>query len=182
MTLKDKYLESELEDAMMKNVEQMLLELGKGFALVSRHQHLEVGSQDFYIDLLFYHTKLKCYIVVELKAVAFKPEYIGQLSFYLSAVDDLIKEPEDKPTIGLLLCRNKNNITVEYALRGFDKPIGVAEYETKILKKLPKKFKSTLPTIEEFESELENKKTTKKISKIKKIKKNKTEIKIKRKK
>ncbi len=129
--------------------------MGKGFALVGRQYHVEVGKKDYYIDLLFYHTKLKCYIVVELKAREFDPRDAGQLNFYLSAIDDLVRDSEDKPTIGLLLCKTKDNFTAEYALRNIASPIGVAEYQTEIVKKLPKEFKSSLPTIEEIEAELE---------------------------
>ena len=131
------------------------LEMSKEFALIGRQYHLKIDNKDYYIDLLFYHVKLKCYVVVELKAREFEPQNIGQLNFYISAVDDLVRTKEDQPTIGLLLCKTKKNITVEYALRGFTHPIGVAEYETEITKKLPKKFKSSLPTIEEIEAELQ---------------------------
>ena len=133
----------------------MLLELGKGFALVARQYHLEVDEEDYYIDLLFYHTKLKCYVVIELKARAFKPQDVGQLNFYLSAVDDLVKDEADNPTIGLLLCKTKKNFTAKYALRGVNSPIGVAEYATEIMKKLEKEFESKLPSITEMEIELE---------------------------
>jgi len=125
------------------------------FAFVGRQKHLEIGGSDFYIDLLFYHITLRCYVVVELKNTAFKPEYAGQLNFYLSAVDDLLRVPEDKPTIGLLLCKTKNNVVAEYALRNIKSPIGVASYETKLVESLPKEFKSSLPTIKEIEAELE---------------------------
>ncbi len=116
---------------------------------------LEVGDTDFFIDLLFYHLKLRCYVVVELKNNSFKPEYAGKLNFYLSAVDDLLRHPEDRPTIGMLLCKTKDNFIVEYALRDIQKPIGVAGYETKLMEKLPKELKGSLPTIEEIEAELE---------------------------
>lgn len=157
LTLRDDYVEHELEQGLIDHVQQFLLELGQGFAFVGRQKHLEIGESDFYIDLLFYHLKLRCYIIVELKNTAFKPEYAGQLNFYLSAVDDLLREPGDKPTIGLLLCKTKNNVVAEYALRDINKPIGVADYETKIIKNLPKNLKSSLPTIEEIEAELEKK-------------------------
>lgn len=145
--------EAEVEQALIDHVQKFLLELGAGFAFVGRQVHLEVGNEDFYIDLLFYHVRLHCYVVVELKAVAFKPEFIGKLNFYLSATDDLLKQPEDKPTIGLLLVREKNHVVVEYALRDLKKPIGVAGWETKIVEKLPKEFKGCLPSVEEFEKE-----------------------------
>ena len=153
LTLDDNHIEQDVELGLMGSVQKMLLEMGKGFALYGRQYHLEVGGQDFYIDLLFYHTKLKCYVVVELKARAFDPRDAGQLNFYLSAVDDLVRDDQDNPTIGLLLCKSKNNITAEYALRDINKPIGVAEYATEIMKKLEKEFEANLPTVEELEAE-----------------------------
>ncbi len=135
---------------------KFLLELGEGFAFVGRQYHLEIDNNDYYIDLLFFHLKLNCYIVIELKNTDFKPEYAGKLNFYLSAVDDILCNPGDKkPTIGLLLCKTKSNFTAEYALRNITSPIGVAEYQTKLVKALPKGLKSSLPTIEEIEAELE---------------------------
>jgi predicted nuclease of restriction endonuclease-like (RecB) superfamily len=158
LTLQEEHLEYDLEKGLIENVQKLLLEMGKGFALIARQYHLMVDDEDYYIDLLFYHVKLKCYVVVELKARAFDPRDVGQLNFYLSAVDDLVRDPEDKPTIGLLLCKTKKNFTAEYALRGVIKPIGVAEYETEIMKKLPKSLKSSLPTIEEIEAEFDKQK------------------------
>ncbi len=157
LTLRNDYVEHELEQALIDHVQQFLLELGQGFAFVGRQKHIEVGETDFYIDLLFYHLQLRCYLVVELKSTAFKPEYTGQLNFYLSAVDDLLRAPDDKPTIGLLLCKTKNNVVAEYSLRDINKPIGIAGYETKITKSLPKNLRSSLPSIEEIEAELEKK-------------------------
>lgn len=157
LTLHDDFVEHELEQGLIDHVQQFLLELGQGFAFVGRQKHIEVGETDFYIDLLFYHIELKCYVVIELKNTAFKPEYTGQLNFYLSAVDDLLRTPDDKPTIGLLLCKTKNNVVAEYALRDINKPIGIAGYETKIIKSLPKNLKRCLPTVEEIEAELEKK-------------------------
>lgn len=173
LTLRNDYVEHEVEQGLIDNIQKLLLELGKGFSFVGRQYHLEIGGDDFYIDLLFYHMKLRCFVVVELKSTAFKPEYAGQLNFYLSAVDDLLRHPDDKPTIGLLLCKTKNNVVAEYALRNFNSPIGVAEYETKLVEKLPKEFKSSLPTIEEIESELEKQElltspATRKARKVKK--------------
>src|SRR3990167_3262152 len=165
LTLHEQHLEQDVEQGLIDNVQKLLLELGKGFALVARQYHLVVGKKDYYIDLLFYHTKLKCYIVVELKAKDFDPRDAGQINFYLSAVDDLVKDKDDKPTIGLLLCKTKDNFTAEYALRDINKPIGVAEYKTEILKRLPKKLKSSLPTIEELETELEKKEILQKTDK-----------------
>jgi predicted nuclease of restriction endonuclease-like (RecB) superfamily len=155
LKLQDDHLEYELEQGLIDDVQKMLLELGKGFALVGRQYHVQVGNKDYYIDLLFYHYKLKCFIVVELKSSEFMPEHAGKVNFYLSAVDSLVRSPEDKPTIGLILCKIKDNYTAEYALRNITSPIGVAEYETEIIKKLPKEFKGKLPTIEEIEAELE---------------------------
>jgi len=146
--------EREVEAALVDHIRRFLLELGTGFAFVGRQVLLEVGDQDFYVDLLFYHLKLRCYVVIELKAVPFDPAFVGQLNLYLSAADDLLRHPEDKPTIGLLLCRAKNEIVVEYALRSLAKPIGVAEWKTRIVKSLPKSLKGSLPTVEEIEKEL----------------------------
>lgn len=155
LTLDDKHREHDLEQGLIDNVQKLLLELGKGFAFIGRQVHLVVGNKDYYIDLLFYHTTLYCYVVVELKAREFDPRDAGQINFYLSAADDLLRTERDNPTIGILLCKTKNNITAEYALRDLNKPIGVAEYETSLVDKLPKDLKSSLPTIEEIEAELE---------------------------
>ena len=146
--------EREVEQALIDHIQHFLLELGSGFAFVGRQVHLEFASMDYYLDLLFYHLKLRRYVVVELKTVPFDPGFVGVMNMYLSAVDDLLRHPDDKPSIGLLLCRSKNELVVEYALRNFKKPIGVAEWETKIVKKLPKEFKGSLPTVEEIEAEL----------------------------
>ena len=158
LTLEHDYRETELEQALINNIQKLLLELGKGFAFIGRQYHLEIAGDDYYLDLLFYHTKLRCYCVVELKNTDFKPEYAGKLNFYLSAVDDLLKHPDDNPSIGILLCTSKNNVKVEYALRDINKPIGVSGYLTKALESLPKKFKSSLPTIEDIETEFITKK------------------------
>lgn len=154
LTLQDDHVERDLERGLIEHIQKFLLELGAGFAFIGSQYHLEVADEDYYIDLLFYHMQLRCYIVIELKNTAFKPEYAGKLNFYLSAVDDLLRHENDKPTIGLLLCKTKNNVTAEYALRDINKPIGIAEYEAKIVKSLPKDLKSKLPTIEELEAEL----------------------------
>lgn len=146
--------EREVEQALVDHIQRFLLELGAGFAFVGRQVPLEVGDQDFVVDLLFYHLKLRCYVVVELKAVPFDPAFVGQLNLYLSAADDLLRHPDDQPTIGLLLCRDKNRVVVEYALRDLKKPIGVAGWETKLVEKLPKALKGSLPTVEEIEAEL----------------------------
>lgn len=144
--------ERDIENALMRHITRFLLELGAGFAFVGRQYQLIVGGDEFFIDLLFYHTRLKCYVVVELKASAFKPEHAGQLSFYLSAVDAQIKASDDHPTIGLLLCKTKNRLVAEYALSGMQKPIGVAEYQ--LVRALPEPLDTNLPRIEEIEAEL----------------------------
>jgi predicted nuclease of restriction endonuclease-like (RecB) superfamily len=154
LNLTQKHNEKELEDALMEQITNFLLELGSGFAFVGRQYRLEVGGDEFFIDLLFYHIKLKCYIVVELKTVKFKPEFAGQLNFYVSVVDGEVRESNDNPTLGILICKSKNNTVVEYALNKIDNPIGVSEYQ--LVNKLPKEFKSTLPSIEEIERELKN--------------------------
>ena len=146
--------ERDVEDSLVAHIERFLLELGAGFAFVGRQVALEVGDQDFRIDLLFYHLKLRSFVVVELKSVPFEPAFVGQLNFYLSVVDDLLKHASDLPTIGLLLCRSKNELVVEYALRNLTRPVGVAEWETKIVEKLPKDLEGSLPTIEQIEAEL----------------------------
>lgn len=146
--------EREVETALVDHIQRFLLELGTGFAFVGKQVPLEVGDEDFYIDLLFYHLKLRRYVVVELKAVPFSPGFVGQLNMYLSAADDLLRHKDDKPAIGLLLCRSKNKIVVEYALRNLKRPIGVAEWETKIVEQLPEDLKGSLPSIEEIEAEL----------------------------
>ena len=162
-TLKDPYLfdflslgedaqEREIENALVQHITRFLLELGNGFAFVGRQYRLEVNGDEFFIDLLFYHTRLKCYVVVELKAMAFKPEHAGQLNFYLAAIDAQVKAPDDHPTIGLLLCKTQNRLVAEYALSGIDKPIGIAEYE--LVRALPEPLVMNLPTVEQLENEL----------------------------
>ena len=144
--------ERELEGALVQHVTQFLLELGAGFAFVGRQVLLNVGGDEFFIDLLFYHLKLRCYLVIELKATDFKPEHTGQLGFYLTAVDRQLKAPADAPTIGLLLCRSKNKVVAEYALRNTNSPMGVAEYQ--LVEALPKDLEASLPSIEQIEREL----------------------------
>jgi len=146
--------EAELERKLVDHIQQFLLELGQGFAFVGRQVHLEVGGSDFYIDLLFYHLKLRCYVVVELKVTKFDPGYVSKLNMYLSIVDDLLRHPDDKPSIGLLLVKEKNQTIVEYSLAGYRKPIGVAQWQREITRSLPEELKSSLPTIEEIEAEL----------------------------
>lgn len=146
--LKENAKEKDLEDALINNITKVLLELGKGFAFVGHQYHLEVAGEDYYIDLLFYNIKLKCYVVIELKMGEFKPEYAGQLSFYLTAIDEQVKEVNDNSTIGLLLCRHKNNVVAEYTLRDMNKPMGVSEYRIKDY--LPENLQNELPSIEEL--------------------------------
>lgn len=152
LRLGDEALEREIEGSLVQHVTRFLLELGAGFAFVGRQVLLNVGGEEFFIDLLFYHLKLRCYVVIELKATDFKPEHTGQLSFYLTAVDSQVKAVEDGPTIGLLLCKSKNRVVAEYALRDTNRPIGVAEYQ--LVEALPKEFERSLPSIEMIEREL----------------------------
>jgi predicted nuclease of restriction endonuclease-like (RecB) superfamily len=152
LSIGDEAHEREMEKALIQHMEKFLLELGAGFAFVGRQHHLEVGGQDFYIDLLFYHLKLRCFVVIELKDKDFKPEYAGKMNFYLSAVDDLIKHSSDQPSIGLILCKSKNNVLAEYTLRDMAKPIGLAKY--KLCEVLPENLSTALPSIEELEAEL----------------------------
>jgi predicted nuclease of restriction endonuclease-like (RecB) superfamily len=144
--------EREIENALVKHVTDFLLELGAGFAFVGRQVQLDVGGDEFFIDLLFYHLKLRCYVVIELKGGKFKPEHLGQLSFYLTAVDAQVKHPQDSPTIGLLLCKSKNKVVAEYALRDNAQPMGVAEYQ--LVESLPPELQTSLPSIEQIEREL----------------------------
>lgn len=153
LTLDAKTRELDIENQLVDNVSKFLLELGKGFAFIGRQYHLEVAQQDYYLDLLFYHVTLKCYVVIELKNTKFIPEYAGKLNFYLSAVDDTLKQESDQASIGILLCRDKNNLEVEFSLRGMSQPIGVSEFN--LTDVLPEELKSSLPTIEELENELE---------------------------
>ena len=154
LTLGQEAHERVTERDLIAHVREFLLELGAGFAFIGNQVKLTVDDQDYFLDLLFYHVKLHCHVVVELKATAFKPEHAGKMNFYLSAVDDLLKHPQDNPSIGLLLCRSRKRMQVEYALRDMHKPIGVAEWETKLFARLPKELKGSLPTVEEIEAEL----------------------------
>ena len=162
-TLKDPYLfdfltldtgfhERELEVGLIAHLEKFLLELGQGFAFVGRQYHLDIGDQDFYIDLLFYHLKLRCYVVIDLKRGSFKPEYAGKMNFYCSVVDDHLRHGDDKPTIGLILCQQHNRVLAEYALRGMEKPIGISSFE--LTRALPETLQTSLPSIETIEREL----------------------------
>jgi predicted nuclease of restriction endonuclease-like (RecB) superfamily len=152
MTLSEPFAERELEVELVKHIEKFLLELGSGFAFVGRQYHIEVDEQDFYIDLLFYHIKMRCFVVIDLKKGDFKPEYAGKMSFYCSAIDDLLKHPTDQPTIGLILCENKKKVIAEYTLRDTNKPIGISEYD--LTRALPDNLKPSLPSIEDIENEL----------------------------
>ena len=152
LTLTKQAQERDLERELLAHLRQFLIELGVGFAFVGSQVPLEVGGEDFRLDLLFYHLKLRCFVVIDLKMGPFKPEYAGKMNFYLSAVDDMLRHPEDKPSIGLILCKAKNGIVAEYALRDVGKPLSIAEF--RYLEKLPDQLKGTLPTIEEIEAEL----------------------------
>lgn len=152
LTIEEPFHERELETGLVRHLEKFLLELGQGFAFVGRQYHLEVSDKDFYLDLLFYHLKLRCFIVVELKKGEFKPEYAGKMNFYCSVVDNQLKNEADQPTIGLILCQTKDRILAEYSLRDIHKPIGISDYE--LTRALPDNLKSSLPTVEEIEMEL----------------------------
>ncbi|MBL4774913.1 MAG: DUF1016 family protein [Mariprofundus sp.] len=152
LTMREAYDERELEAALVDNIMAFLLELGAGFAFVGKQYKLAIGDKDFYIDLLFYHIKLHCYVVVELKTGAFKPEFAGKLNFYISAVDDLLASKQDQPTIGILICKSSHQTIVEYALKDVHKPMGVSEYE--LTRHIPENLKSSLPSIEDIEAEL----------------------------
>jgi len=152
LDLSDEAQEREVEHALVKHVTEFLLELGAGFAFVGRQVLLDVGGDEFFIDLLFYHLKLRCYVVIELKGGKFKPEHLGQLGFYLTAVDRQMKVEHDNPTIGLLLCKSKNKVVAEYALSDKNQPMGIAEY--KLLESLPAELQTNLPSIEQLEREL----------------------------
>jgi len=162
-TMKDPYIfdfvtyrkgmvEREVENELVKNITKLLLELGTGFAFMGNQYHIEVENEDFYIDLLFYNLKLRCYVVIELKTGDFKPEYAGKLNFYISAVDDKLKGEQDNPTIGILLCKNKRGMIAEYSLRDIEKPIGVSEY--KLFEKLPQEYEDVLPSVEDIEKRI----------------------------
>ncbi|MFH1258521.1 MAG: PDDEXK nuclease domain-containing protein [Elusimicrobiota bacterium] len=156
LTLAEPFQERELETELVKHLEKFLIEMGAGFAFMGRQYHLTVSDKDFYLDLLFYHIKLRCFLIIELKKGEFKPEYAGKMNFYCSAVDDLLKRQTDQPTIGLILCQTKDKIFAEYALRDIHKPIGISEYE--LTRALPDNLKSSLPSVEEIEAELSGEK------------------------
>jgi predicted nuclease of restriction endonuclease-like (RecB) superfamily len=152
LTLGDDAHERDLERGLLDHLRQFLLELGVGFAFVGSQYRLTIGNEDFFIDLLFYHLKLRAYVVVDLKMKAFEPEFAGKMNFYLSAVNDLLRHPDDQPSIGIILCKTRDRFVAEYALRDINKPIGISEY--RLAESLPEKLKGSLPTIEELESEL----------------------------
>lgn len=154
LALRDRRNERELEQQLIQHVEKFLLELGQGFAFVGEQVRLAINGDEFFADLLSYHLKLRCYVVIELKATKFEPGFLGQLGMYMAAVDDLPAHPDDKPTIGLLLCKEKNNVVAEYALRGYKTPIGVAAWTDTVVKSLPEEFSASLPSIRELEAEL----------------------------
>ena len=149
---KEDMLEKEIEQALVKDITALLLELGTGFAFLGNQYHLNVGGDDFYIDLLFYNLNLRSYVVIELKTGDFKPEYAGQLNFYLSAVDGILKKDTDNPSIGLLLCKSKNDLVAEYSLRDMSKPIGISEY--KITSSLPEGYEKQLPSVEDIQKRI----------------------------
>ncbi|MEZ6093121.1 MAG: DUF1016 domain-containing protein [Pirellulaceae bacterium] len=152
LTLEEPFHERELETGLLTHIEKFLLELGRGFAFVGRQYELIVSDREFYLDLLFYHLQLRCFVVVDLKKGDFKPEYAGKMNFYCSAVDAALRHEHDAPTIGLILCQTKDRIIAEYSLRDIEKPIGVADYE--LTRALPEKLASSLPSIEDIEAEL----------------------------
>ena len=152
LTLGDDARERELELGLLEHIRLFLLELGVGFAFVGNQYRLEVGGEDFYIDLLFYHLKLRAFVVIELKTTEFRPEYAGKMNFYLSAVDDLVRHPDDAPSIGLILCKAKDKVMAEYALRDMGKPIGVSGFQ--LAESLPESLQGQLPTIADLEAEL----------------------------
>ena len=151
---KEDMIERDIEQALVKDVTKLLLELGTGFAFLGNQYHLNVGGDDFYIDLLFYNLNLRCYVVIELKTGEFKPEYAGQLNFYLSAVDGILKKEQDNPSIGLLLCKSKNDLVAEYSLKDMSKPIGVSAYQ--ITSNLPEELERQLPSVEDIQKRIRN--------------------------
>ncbi len=163
LTLTETFQERELEVALLDHLAKFMMELGQGFAFIGRQYRLDVGGEDHHLDLLFYHYRLRAFVVIDLKRGSFKPEYAGKLNFYCNVINDQLRGPDDQPTIGLILCQSRNNIIAEYALAGIDKPIGVSSYE--LTRSLPGDFKSALPTVEQIEAEiaaLEKRPTTRK--------------------
>jgi predicted nuclease of restriction endonuclease-like (RecB) superfamily len=156
LTIRSDAHERDLEQGLLDHIQKFLLELGVGFAFVGRQYHVEISGQDYYLDLLFYHLRLRCYVVIDLKMKAFEPEFAGKMNFYLSAVDDQLRHADDRPSLGLLLCKERDHLTIEYALRDLKKPIGVAQWQTKLVESLPKNLKGSLPTVAEIEAEIDN--------------------------
>ncbi|MBN9392128.1 MAG: DUF1016 family protein [Chloroflexi bacterium] len=154
LDLTEEAQERDVHQGLLEHIREFLIEMGSGFAFLGSNYHLEVAGKDYYLDLLFYHVKLHCYIVIDLKATEFRPEYVGKMNFYLAAVDSEVKDAEDKPSIGIILCKDRNKVEAEYALRGVSTPIGVAAFD--LTKALPEQLKGSLPTIEELEAELES--------------------------
>lgn len=154
LSLTNDYIEQELEIGLVNNIEKLILELGQGFAFIGRQYHLEIAGDDYYLDMLFYHIKLRAFCIVELKSTDFKPEYSGKMNFYLAAVDDQLKHSTDNPSIGMIICRTKNDLKVEYALKRVLMPMSVSEYEVKIQDSLPKELQGTLPTAKQIEAKL----------------------------
>ncbi len=154
LTLRKDAAESDLERGLLNHIRQFLLELGSGFAFVGQQVHVEVDGEDFYIDLLFYHLRLRCYVVIDLKAKPFAPEHAGKMNFYLSAVDDLLRNSNDNPSIGIILCQTRSRVIAEYALRDMAKPVGIARYKTRLVEALPDNLKGRLPTVEQIQAEL----------------------------
>lgn len=152
LTLGKDAQERDMEQGLLEHLRQFLLEMGSGFAFLSSQYHLEIGGEDFYLDLLFYHVRLRCYVVIDLKMGKFQPEFAGKMNFYLAAVDDLLRHPDDAPSIGIILCKTKNQVIAEYTLRDMLKPIGVAEH--RLTEMLPDALRSSLPTTQELEDEL----------------------------
>ena len=163
LTLEEPFRERELETHLVHDVQKFLIELGQGFAFVGRQYRLDVGDEDFYIDLLFYHLRLRAFVVIDLKKGKFKPEYAGKLNFYCNVVNDRLKHPSDQPTIGLILCQERSRLQAEYSFAGIDKPIGVATYQ--LTRALPKSIRSAMPTVEELEAELSEKLKQKRVLK-----------------
>jgi predicted nuclease of restriction endonuclease-like (RecB) superfamily len=162
LTIAEDAEEQELERDLVAHIRQFLIELGAGFAFLGQQYRLEIGGEDYYIDLLFYHVKLRCNIVIDLKTTSFRPEYAGKMNFYLSAVDDLLRHPDDQPSIGIILCKSKNQVVAEYALRDLAKPVGISSYVTKLVESLPLDLRGNLPSPEALEAELKRDDTTEK--------------------
>ena len=156
LTLQEDVEEKVVEEGLLAHIRKFLIELGAGFAFVGQQVRLEVGGEDYFIDLLFYHLALRCYVVIDLKTTAFKPEYAGKMNFYLSAADDLLRHLDDKPSIGIILCKTKNRVVAEYALRDLAKPVGISSYVTKLVESLPTEFRGSLPSPGELAAEFED--------------------------